>query len=62
MTHPEWILAPWAVFAVSLALKFWQFGSALKRHLTVRTPSTTQFRQTLERIWARANEEAKWRS
>ena len=62
MTHPEWILVPWAVFAFALALKVWQFGSALKRHLTVSPPSTAQFRQTLERIWARANEEAKWRT
>ena len=62
MTHPEWILVPWAVFAVALALKFWQFGSALKRHLIAPTPSIAQFRQSLERIWAKEQVDAKWRT
>ncbi len=57
MTHPGWILVPWAVFAFALALKFWQFGKALKRHLTAQTPSIVQFRQTLERIWAQEQRE-----
>ena len=52
MTHPLWILVPWAVFAVALALKVLKFGKALKRHLNAPTPSTDQFRQILERIWA----------
>ena len=52
MNHPELILVPWAVFAVALALKVWQFGKALKRHLIAPTPSTDQFRQVLERLWA----------
>jgi len=39
-TNPIWILVPWAVFAVALALKFLKFGKALKRHLTARTLST----------------------
>jgi hypothetical protein len=51
MNHPELILVPWTVFAVALALKFLKFGKALKRHLIVPTPSTDQFRQSLERIW-----------
>jgi len=51
MNHPELILVPWTVFAVALALKFLKFGKALKRHLIVSTPSTDQFRQSLERIW-----------
>ena len=51
MTHPGWILVPWAVFAVALAFKVLKFGSALKRHLIAQTPSTDQFRQSLERIW-----------
>ena len=62
MTHPEWILVPWLVFAFALALKVWQFSIALKRHLTVRTPSTDKFRQTLERIWAQEQKGAKWRT
>jgi len=53
MTHPELLLVTWTVFAVALALKFWQFGKALKRHLIAQTPSTDQFRQSLERIWAK---------
>jgi hypothetical protein len=53
MTHPPWILVPWAVFLGALALKFWQFGLALNRHLMGPTPSTDHFRQTLERIWAK---------
>jgi hypothetical protein len=51
MNHPELILVPWAVFAIALALKFLKFGKALKRHLNAPTPSTDQFRQSLERIW-----------
>ena len=50
-TNPIWILVPWTVFAVALALKFLKFGKALKRHLIAPTPSTDQFRQILERIW-----------
>ena len=53
MTHPGWILVPWAVFAVALALKVLKFGSALKRHLIAPTPSPDEFRQSLERIWAK---------
>jgi len=50
-TNPIWILVPWAVFAIALALKVLKFGKALKRHLIAPTPSTDQFRQSLERIW-----------
>ena len=53
MTNPLWILVPWAVIAVALAHKVLKFGSALKRHLNAPTPSTDQFRQFLERIWAK---------
>ena len=60
MNHPELLLVPWAVFAVALALKFMKFGKALKRHLIDPTPSTDQFRQSLERIWAQeAQKETK---
>jgi len=52
MIHPAWILVPWSVFALALALKVWQFGKALKRHLIGITPSTEQFRQSLEKLWA----------
>ena len=59
MTHPEWILVPWAVFAVALAFKVLRFGSALKRHLIAPTPSTDQFRQSLERIWEQEAQKEK---
>jgi hypothetical protein len=59
-TNPIWILVPWAVFAVALALKFLKFGKALKRHLNAPTSSTDQFRQILERIWEqKAQKETK---
>jgi hypothetical protein len=60
LAHPEWILVPWPVFAFALALNVWQFGSALKRELTVKTRRTDQFRQSLERIWAQEKVDAKW--
>ena len=59
MIHPGWILVPWAVFAVALALKVFRFGKALKRHLIAQPPSTDQFRQSLERIWAQEQKEKK---
>ena len=62
MTHPLWILVPWAVFAVALALKVLRFDSALKRHLIAPTSSIDQFRQSLERIWAQEQKGAKGRT
>jgi len=62
MTHPLWILVPWAVFAVALALKVLKFGKALKRHLNSPTPSIDQFRRSLERIWAQEQKGAKGRT
>jgi uncharacterized membrane protein len=62
MNHPELILVPWAVFAVAIALKVLKFGKALKRHLIAPTPSTVQFRQSLERIWEKEQKGAKWRT
>ena len=62
MTHPGWILVPWAVFAVALAFKVLKFGKALKGHLSAPTPSIDQFRQSLERIWERDQKGAKGRT
>lgn len=62
MTHPQWILVAWAVFALALVLKVWQFGRALKRQLIGTPPSTDQVRLTLERIWARTTDGAPWRT
>jgi hypothetical protein len=57
MTDPELILVPWTVFAIALALKVLKFGKALKLHPYAPTPSTDQFRQSLERIWAQEQRE-----
>ena len=61
-TNPIWILVPWAMFAVALALKFVKFGKALKRHRIAPPLSTDQFRQSLERIWEKEQKGAKWRT
>ena len=53
MSHPFLTLVPWLVLAAAVALKICQFGNALQRQLTVKTLSTGQFRQSLERIWAK---------
>ena len=64
MNHPQSILVPWLVFAAAVALKLWQFGQALKRHLVGPgpTPSADQVRQSLERIWQQeAQAQPKWK-
>ena len=62
LNHPQWIKVPWVVFLVAFALKIWQFGRSLKRHLIGTTPSTDRFRHSLERICAEAQMKAKWRT
>jgi len=62
LNHPPWIQVPWVSVLVAVALKVWQFGRSLKRHLIGTTPSTDQFRHTLERSWAEAQMKAKWRT
>lgn len=58
MEHPGWILVPWAVFALAVAVKVWRlFGGvrrAARRGMPLHaTANTEQFRTTLERIWQR---------
>lgn len=63
MNNPQWILVPWAVFAVGVALKVWQFGKALKRPMRGKTLSTDQVRQSLERSWEQeAQKDRTWRT
>jgi hypothetical protein len=62
LSHPQWIQVPWEIFLGAVALKIWPFGSSQKWHLIDATPSTNQFMHTLERIWAKGQVEAKWRT
>jgi hypothetical protein len=56
MENPIWMLVPWAVFAVALAIKAWRFAAVLRRHLIARPVTTDQARQSLERIWQRGQQ------
>ena len=51
--NPLWMLAPWAVFAVAAGVKFWRITAAFRRRGLNSVSSTDQFRDTLERIWAK---------
>ena len=52
--NPLWMLAPWAVFAVAAGVKFWRITAVFRRCGQNRVSSTDQFRDTLERIWEKA--------
>jgi hypothetical protein len=45
-----WILLPWTLFALAVAIKFWQISNAIRQNRLNR-PSTERFRQRLERLW-----------
>ena len=51
MTHPLWMLMPWAVFAVAAGVKFWRLTSAWRQRGAGTATNTDQFRRSLERIW-----------
>ena len=52
MTHPGWLLVPWAVFALAALLKVWQITALFRRTLRQRqTQSSEAMRAQLERIW-----------
>ena len=51
--HPIWMLGPWAVFALAAGIKFWRLTSVFRRYGSGSRPPSEQFRQTLERIWAK---------
>jgi len=46
-----WILLPWALFALAVAIKFWQISNAIRQNSLKGRPSTERFRQRLERLW-----------
>ena len=50
MTHPLWMLAPWAVLALAAGVKFWRLTSAWRQR-GARSTNTDLFRRSLERIW-----------
>ena len=58
MESPLWMLVPWAVFAVAGGLKFWRLTTAFRRHLLGIPSSTERFRQTLERMWQKNQQQA----
>jgi hypothetical protein len=56
LENPIWMLVPWAVFAVALAIKAWRFAAVLRRQLAARPATTEQVRESLERIWQRGQQ------
>ena len=53
MDDPLWMLVPWAVFALAAGLKFWRITNLFRRNLLGVPSRTERFRQVLERIWAK---------
>jgi hypothetical protein len=53
MEQPLWMLAPWAVFAVAAGIKFWRLTALFRKVGFSRATGSEQFRQSLERIWAK---------
>ena len=56
MTHPAWLLVPWAVFALAGLLKLWQITAAIRRRLGVsndnaKPRNSEEARAMLERVW-----------
>ena len=58
MGSPLWMLVPWVVFAVAAGLKFWRLTSLFRRHALSTPTKTERFRQSLERIWVKAQQAA----
>ena len=53
MDNPLWMLVPWSVFALAAGLKFWRITNLFRRNLLGVPSRTERFRQVLERIWAK---------
>ena len=52
MSHPTWLLLPWAVFALAAMLKAWQITAVMRRNLArSKDRATAESRALLERIW-----------
>jgi hypothetical protein len=45
-----WILLPWTLFALAVAIKFWQITNAIRQN-SLKRPSTERFRRRLEHLW-----------
>lgn len=58
MSHPLWMLMPWAIFALAATIKFWRLTALFRRHLLGIPTRTEQFRQALERIWQKDQQTA----
>jgi len=58
MSNPLWMLVPWAVFAVAAGVKFWRITTVFRRRLEGSPSRTERFRQSLERIWQKDQQEA----
>ncbi len=54
MNHPLLILVPWGVFALAAGLKFWRLLGFFRQPRRPIPAGTEQVRQSLERIWAKA--------
>ncbi len=55
MSNPLWMLVPWAVFAFAGGVKIWRLTSAWRQRGT-NNKNPEQFRQSLERIWAKGSQ------
>lgn len=53
MSHPLWLLLPWALVALSAGVKFWRLTTAWRQRRMASSDPTdmNSARQTLERIW-----------
>jgi hypothetical protein len=58
MSHPLWMLVPWAVLALAAGLKFWRITTLFRRHLLDVPSRTERFRTTLERTWRSGQQNA----
>ena len=56
--NPLWMLVPWAVFAIAAGLKFWKLTALFRRNLLGVPTKTERFRQALERVWAKEQQQA----
>jgi len=50
-----WMLVPWAVFAVAAGIKFWRLTCQFRKGGLRRATGSKQFRQSLERTWAKGS-------
>ena len=58
MDHPIWMLIPWAILSVAVALKFWRFTRLVRQHLPETTSELERVRASLERNWQKDQQQA----